>query len=186
MAQRTEVSGVTKGGNEIPLEIALTKTFIDGRMVISAQIRDISERIRSEKALLGSEERFHALFNHALEAMCLLDITGRVLEINRAALELLPENAPEITAQVDQKFWELNWWHQNTASESLTAAIENLKVLTSKAAEGEIIRQQVQLTTQEGRKYHLDFSLLPLRGTDGGIEFLLAEGRDLSHLSLGQ
>jgi PAS domain S-box-containing protein len=49
-------------GEEIPLEVALTRIQWSGRQVIQALITDISERKRAQAALTESEARFSAAF----------------------------------------------------------------------------------------------------------------------------
>jgi PAS domain S-box-containing protein len=85
MGNRGEITGIHKDGHELTLEASITKTFIEGRVVLSAHIRDISERKLAEKELVESELRFKAVFNQAMEAMALLTPDGKVLELNQAA-----------------------------------------------------------------------------------------------------
>jgi len=121
MGERAEVRGRTRDGRIVPLEVAITKTTVEGEILLGAQIRDISERKRAQAELAASEARFRAVFEHAMEAMALLDREGRVLEINRAAQDMLPAYSP------DKLLWELDWWGDGVdeaARQRLRAAIE--------------------------------------------------------------
>ena len=73
---------------------------------MSAQVRDISERKQALKTLEDSEARFRAIFDHAVEAIALLDASGSVIEINSAATDMLPLN--EYVG--NKHLWELTWW----------------------------------------------------------------------------
>lgn len=174
MGQRGEITGRTKSGREVPLEAAITKTMIEGQPVLSAQVRDISERKNAELALRDSEARFRSLFEHAFEAIVLLDSAGKVLEINQAATDMLPDY------QNGKYFWELNWWHE-TGSEDLTAYSRELKKTVEEVQTGGSVRTQVDLHSgKDTRK--IDFSLRPVTDTGGQVIYIIAEGRDITAL----
>jgi PAS domain S-box-containing protein len=59
---RFEWVAATPNGEEIPLEVALTRIEWSGREVIQAFITDITERRRAQAALAESEARFSAAF----------------------------------------------------------------------------------------------------------------------------
>lgn len=170
MGQRGEIRGRHKDGHLIPLEASITKTTIDGELVLSAQVRDISARKAAEAAVKQSEARFRAVFEHALEAMALLAPDGRVLEINSAAAQLLP------TVPVDAFFWELDWW-RGDASEAQRG---ELKANVERCRSGEVIRARTTLEGADGADHEIDFSLLPVTAGDGEVIYIIAEGRDLT------
>jgi PAS domain S-box-containing protein len=168
MGQRGEIVGLTKDGREVPLEASITKVTIEGEPHFSAHIRDISERKRAEDALKASEARFRAMFENALEAIALLDRSGKVLELNESARGLLRGSAAAIGAA----FWDLPWWPEVTdeARQGLERAFE-------RAVGGETYRVR---TSPDG-KTELDFSLIPVK-SDGEIGLVIAEARDITHL----
>jgi PAS domain S-box-containing protein len=59
---RFEWMSCTPAGEEIPLEVALTRIQWSGRQIIQAFITDITERTRAQKALSESEARFSVAF----------------------------------------------------------------------------------------------------------------------------
>jgi signal transduction histidine kinase/CheY-like chemotaxis protein len=54
---RVELSGLHRDGHEFPLEIAITAVRSKGGMIFSGFLRDLTERRRTEDALLKSEEQ---------------------------------------------------------------------------------------------------------------------------------
>ena len=65
----------------------------------------MTERNAARQALLESERRIRAVFDHAGEAIALLTPDGRVLEINRAAAALTVDGRPVVGAPL----WEVPW-----------------------------------------------------------------------------
>ena len=180
MGERGEISGRRKDGVLVPLEISITKTTIDGDVVLSAQIRDITERKRAERALRDSEARFRAVFENAMEAMALLSPAGEVLEINAAARGMLPEFPAE------ELFWELDWWGSGRDDESTRQSRENLKANVERCAAGEVIRVHVSLANVDAPSREIDFSLIPVSPTGEGVVYILAEGRDITSVVQGE
>ncbi len=73
-----------KDGTTFPVEAEVHLARWDGRDWLHAVVRDLSERERSEAALLASEVRFRAAFDGVPIGMALIDRSGRFLETNRA------------------------------------------------------------------------------------------------------
>jgi diguanylate cyclase (GGDEF)-like protein/PAS domain S-box-containing protein len=62
-------------------------------------IRYAVEQSRSERALRASEERYRLLFQQSRDAIYMADGAGRILEVNRAALELFGYRAEELVGR---------------------------------------------------------------------------------------
>jgi PAS domain S-box-containing protein len=176
MGERGEIAGRRKDGSLVPLEISITKTTMDGEVVLSAQIRDITERKRAERAIRDSEARFRAVFENAMEAMALLSPAGEVLEINAAARGMLPE------FRAEEPFWALDWWGRGRDDEATRQSRENLKTNIERCAAGEVIRVRVSLAGVDAASREIDFSLIPVSPVGEGVVYILAEGRDITSL----
>jgi PAS domain S-box-containing protein len=57
LGKRLELTAVRKDGSEFPIELSISRIPIDGPPMFTGQLRDISDRKRSEEALRESEER---------------------------------------------------------------------------------------------------------------------------------
>ncbi len=173
MGERGEIIGLHKSGARIPLEASITKTFIGNRLIMSAQIRDISERKQAQKSLEEREARFGAVFDHAVEAIALLDASGMVLEINSAAREMLP-----LDESVSEKhLWELTWWGSTDSAERAEAK-ETLHENVVEAANGNTVRTRAELITSRGT-HEIDFSLIPVTNKNHEVMYIIAEARKL-------
>lgn len=58
----------------------------EGRQLHLAVVEDITERQSAEHRLRESEERYRMLFNNTMDAILIVDLTGRILDINDPAI----------------------------------------------------------------------------------------------------
>jgi len=103
----------------------------------------------------------------------LLDIDGRTLQINRAALECAGVAMDDIRGR---PFWEARWFQ---VSREIT---EQQREFIRRARGGEFIRCDMEVYGQAAgdETIVVDFSLLPVRDEQGQVVFLLAEGRNIT------
>ena len=83
---------------EFPVEISLGPLQTDEGLLVSAAIRDITERKRAEAALREAEERFRTAFEEAPVGMALASLDGRLLEVNRALCEITGHSREQLEA----------------------------------------------------------------------------------------
>jgi PAS domain S-box-containing protein len=79
-----------KDGSRLPADVT-SAAFEDGRVLWI--LRDLSERIATEKALRQSEERMRDLMHTANDMILMLDTTGRILDVNPAVTAVMGETA---------------------------------------------------------------------------------------------
>ncbi len=100
-----------KDGTEFPIELMLSPLGSAEGILVTAAIRDISDRkaaalvlaamesrYEAERALRRSEERFRRLFDSNIIGITIADLAGRTLEANDAYLNLLGYTRDELLA----------------------------------------------------------------------------------------
>ncbi|HLT45792.1 MAG TPA: PAS domain S-box protein, partial [Rubricoccaceae bacterium] len=118
-----------------------------------------------------AEQRFRVVFDAMAEFVGLMEPDGTLIEANRTALDfggLRPEDV------VGKKLWEGAWW---AGSEE---ARERLQAAVGRAAHGEFVRYEADVLGAGGRPATLDLSVKPVRGDDGRVDLLIAEGRPIT------
>ncbi len=96
MAERAEVYGRRKSGEEFPLEAAISRTVVNGESRYTAILRDVSERRRAEQALRESESLFRTALEWSPIGMAIRDLDGHWLAVNRALCDLVGYTEEEL------------------------------------------------------------------------------------------
>ncbi len=73
---------VTKNGVKIPVEISNHLFTLEGKSVILATVRDITDRKKTEDLLKRSEEKYRKIFENVQDIFYQADIEGRIVEIS--------------------------------------------------------------------------------------------------------
>ncbi|MBP0625238.1 adenylate/guanylate cyclase domain-containing protein [Cupriavidus consociatus] len=149
--------------------------------IINRQLFSNSAEVRVRDVTLSASDDFDTqrdkLSSIMLDAMYqfvgLLDVDGKMLEINRAALEGIGIRMDDIRGK---PFWEARWWVISQESQAL------LQALIRRASQGEFVRCDFEVYGQAMGEETIivDFSLLPIRDSNGSVVFLLPEGRNIT------
>jgi PAS domain S-box-containing protein len=89
VASTVEVEGVRANGTEFPMELSLGSWSHLGQPCLTWVIRDVTDRVRTRRALREAEERFAGAFEGAAVGLALLSPGGHFLRANRALSDLL-------------------------------------------------------------------------------------------------
>lgn len=88
MGMGLDLYAIRADGEEIPVDITLNPTEINGQTLVLTGIRDLSQRQEAEEARRRAEVRYRNLFLHASDGLLVVGREGRVRSANPAAEEL--------------------------------------------------------------------------------------------------
>jgi PAS domain S-box-containing protein len=88
-------------GASVDFEISVNPIIDENGKPVGAAYfsRDITERKKIEESLRESEEKFRGLFESATDVMVLVDATGRVLDVNKKAVEAFGGSKGELVGK---------------------------------------------------------------------------------------
>ena len=138
----------------------------------SLHVRDVT-LLGTDDLQTHRQKLARTILDEMYQFVGLLDADGRVLDINRVALEGAGIRLDEIQGK---PFWEARWWLVSRETQDLQRA------LIQQARSGEFVRRDIEIYGDAAGEETIiiDFSLAPVRDREGNIVFLLAEGRNIT------
>lgn len=89
MSERPVLLGRRKNGEEFPVEVTISKLRLDGQWVLTAIVRDVTERRRAEGELRESREALQDFLDSASDLVQSVTPDGRFAYVNRAWLQTM-------------------------------------------------------------------------------------------------
>jgi PAS domain S-box-containing protein len=114
---------------------------------------------------------FHAFFDQATNFAAILDLDGRIVELNRVSLALGGYMRDEV---VGRPLWECRWWDHSDAF------VATARAAMLAAAGGETVRRVLPYRALDGSERWSEVVVAPVRGEDGRMAFLAATGVDVT------
>lgn len=139
--------------------------------------RDVTEEILAKQGIVESERKFRAIFDKQFGFIGLLDVEGRNLDSNKAALDAIGAKPADVTGVF---FWDCPWWSH---SEELQQKVRDA---VASARAGQFVRFQADHIDADGNIVYVDFSLQPVFDEEGEVVLLIPEGRDVTELKMAQ
>jgi PAS domain S-box-containing protein len=142
-------------------------------MVVVAAMWILFAVARREKA--ESERRYRAIFDQAAELMGAATPDGKMIEVNKVALDML---GLERTQILGKPIWEIPWQPHSSAYQQRLA--NQFQGAVEGAAAGETVRQSHRLVDPIGNERVFDFIATPVKDDRGSVDFLAARSRDVT------
>jgi PAS domain S-box-containing protein len=174
---RTELVLIDKEGARIPVT-ASSVVFEDGfgEKLEVLTFKDISERLRTEEALLRSEQHLRDVLDNMVALIGVLTPDGALIEANRTALEVADLKIEDVRGKL---FEECYWW---SWSEEVQ---QRLREAIRKAAAGQVIRYDETIRVGEGKFRIIDF-MLSATMENGHVKYLIPSATDITERKLAE
>ena len=160
-------------GEVFPVEVLLTPIPMNGKTILHTVWRDITQRKKSEQALVESESKFKAIFDQSFQFIGICSLDGTLLDANRSSLEA---SGIDLSSVLGKPFWETPWWNHSSFLQN------ELKEAFKKAVAGEFVRFEATHPGADGELIYVDFSLKPVKDDYGQVLMLIPEGRDITEI----
>lgn len=83
-----EVTARRKDGSHFPLDLSVSEIHLRGRRIFSSIMRDITSQKMAQRALEESQAFLRLMMDHNPDLLVVRDATGRIVQANRAFIEL--------------------------------------------------------------------------------------------------
>ncbi len=139
-----------KSGKICNTEISAEIIENSGEVTIFAIIRDVTERKRTEAALLESEQRFHSLYENAADAFFLYNTEGHILEVNNQTCENLGYSKYELLTM-------------NVADIDVENALEGVKELWTNIPLDHPVTMRSRLKRKDGTMFPVESRIVSIQ-----------------------
>jgi PAS domain S-box-containing protein len=165
---------------EIPADEGGTRTFeprllpydltdSEERAVLGIAV-DVTEREARKGELTEKERRYRAMFHDPNILVGLLDPDGTVLDVNRTALEYVPDDVE----MLGELFPETTWFDDD---EDVRSTVETW---IERAAAGEYVDFELSIDGPDAHRYDIAGVFKPVTDDDGKVVSIFVTSRDVS------
>lgn len=96
--KRIELEAINKEGKRFPVELTVIPLTLSGSVYFYSFVRDISEKKKSEEALISSENLYHTTFSRAPVGIINTGPDGKLINVNDKICEMLGYSVQELKA----------------------------------------------------------------------------------------
>lgn len=174
---RTALESAVESGHVLNFEYALllheTEQFYEAKFIplpdgqVMAAIRNVTDRTQTQNALKKSEEIYTRLVNAIPDAVMRINLDGKVLFVNDAAIRISGYSRDEIEGQ------NMLWF---VALEDRNRVIQNVALMT----EGRLGPQEFHLIMKDGREVLFELNGDVLRNENGDPFGFVTVCRDIA------
>jgi len=164
-----------KDSTVFPVEISIGSTYLfQGRSLVCATIKDITERRAAEDALRKEKEFIHTLVQASPAYFYAVNPNGKIRMMNRAMLETLGYEHDEVVEQDYLRF--IPDQERAVAGAEFDALIKSLRPSMLES----------HILTKDGRIVLVEWHSRALVQADGSLDYVLSVGIDVTERSEAQ
>jgi len=174
-----------KNGDRFPAEVLLSAFSFEGRMLLQASVRDISERRSSEDAALESRKQLKSIIDYFPDAVLAVDTEGKVIAWNHAMEQITGTPASEV---IDRGNYEHGLHIYGTRRPVLADLVLNPqkdieRTYTSLYRNGDYLisdTSPAKLWNSQGKDFSASVAATPLYDSEGKIIGAVESVRNIS------
>jgi PAS domain S-box-containing protein len=154
-----ELTGLRKDGSEFPIEILLSLLASNEGVMVTAAVRDITERKNTEDQLAQMEDKYRGLLEAAPDAMVVVSSSGHVVLLNLQAERQFGYPPDELIGQSVKKIIPKGFAERLIADDTRSA----VEALAQQIGTG------LELTglRKDGSDFPIEIMLSPLESSEG-------------------
>ena len=170
-----ELRHICKDGSEVIVDSWMQLLRDDTVLEVNRNVTEVkalsTRQATLMRDLLAASAKFEALFNQSGIFAGIMDLQGRLREVNNLAVEWCGYTREQV---LDRPFWETPWWR---SSDEMKARI---RFATEQAASGRIFREELRYWLADGSERIVDFAMHPIRDQSRHVMFLHPMGIDIT------
>jgi PAS domain S-box-containing protein len=121
--------------------------------------------------LQNSEAKIRAIFDQTFLFLGVLDLEGRLQEVNRNAVEFIGSSTQDV---IGLPFWECPWWNHDPRLQ------EDVKNAVMSAMKGRTQSGQATHPDRSGARHKVEYTIKPIFDEAGEVVMLITEGQDVT------
>ena len=163
---------VSKSGQELDVEATVEILRDCAAKVVGLIItaRDVTERKRMQEAIRVSEEKMHTMFETITDGICVIDMEGKIVDMNEAAYRLAGYSSRDEVLGINTLDFISEEDRERVANDMMASLTE-----------GTVAKDMIyKLKRKDGSTFDVEFTASMLKDADGNPVGFIAVERDVT------